>query len=255
MGVKERLQDTRHNGSEPFFKRVKSFCDKNQIKVPNMDKEVNARGTSARRRQKVTNMHFYHVEIFLAAIDAILTEMNHRFSEVSSELLVCMAALNPRNSFSSFDVDKLVRLAEIYAEDFDVGHILLLPSELKEFHIHVRNNKEFLGCTELSKVAEIMVKTKMNTSYPLVYRLIELTLILPVATVSVERVFSAMSLIKTDLRNKMGDEWVNDLMICYVEKEIFRSITNEKIIQRFEAMKKRRMLLTQKNIVVCLNLF
>jgi len=95
----------------------------------------------------------------------------------------------------------------------------------------------------------------MNTSYPLVYRLIELTLILPVATASVERVFSAMSLIKTDLRNKMGDEWVNDLMICYVEKEIFRSITNEKIIQRFEAMKKRRMLLTQKNIVVCLNLF
>ena len=154
--------------------------------------------------------------------------MNHRFSEVSSELLVCMAALNPRNSFSSFDVDKLVRLAEIYAEDFDVGHILLLPSELKEFHVRVRNNKEFLGCTELSKVAEIMVKTKMNTSYPLVYRLIELTLILPVATASVERVFSAMSLIKTNLRNKMGDEWLNDLMICYVEKEIFRSITNEK---------------------------
>ena len=88
-----------------------------------------------------------------------------------------------------------------------------------------------------------------------VERVIELTLILPVATASVERVFSAMSLIKTDLRNKMGDEWLNDLMICYVEKEIFRSITNEKIIQRFEAMKKRRMLLTQKNIVVCLNLF
>jgi len=42
-------------------------------------------------------------------------------------------------------------------------------------------------------------------------------------------------------------------MICYVEKEIFRSITNEKIIQRFEAMKKRRMLLTQKNIVVAAN--
>ncbi|XP_039852287.1 uncharacterized protein LOC120710763 [Panicum virgatum] len=53
MDVKERLQDTRDNGREPLFKRVKSFCDKNQIKVPNMDKEVNARGTSARRRQKV----------------------------------------------------------------------------------------------------------------------------------------------------------------------------------------------------------
>ncbi|XP_025814334.1 uncharacterized protein LOC112891644 [Panicum hallii] len=52
-GVKERLQDTRDNGWEPLFKRVKSFCDKNEIKVPNMDEEVNARGTYARRRQKV----------------------------------------------------------------------------------------------------------------------------------------------------------------------------------------------------------
>ena len=46
----------------------------------------------------------------------------------------------------------------------------------------------------------------LTTSYPLVYRLIELTLILPVATTTVERIFSAMSIVKTDLRNKMGDE-------------------------------------------------
>ena len=51
-----------------------------------------------------------------------------------------------------------------------------------------------------------MVKTKMNTSYGLVYRLIELTLILPMTTASVERIFSAMSIVKTDLPNKMGDE-------------------------------------------------
>ena len=58
-----------------------------------------------------TNMHFYHVEVFLAAIDAILSVMNHRFGEVSLELLVCMVCLYPRNSFFNFDVDKLVRLA------------------------------------------------------------------------------------------------------------------------------------------------
>ena len=50
--------------------------------------------------------------------------------------------------------------------------------------------------------------------------LVELTLIFLVATASVERVFSTISLIKTYLHNKMGDEWLNDLMICYVEKDI-----------------------------------
>jgi len=161
-----------------------------------------------------------------------------------------MASLNPRNSFSNFDVDKLVRLAEIYAEDFDVSHLAVLPSQLKAFHQHAKRNREFFGCTELSKVAEIMVKTTMNTSYPLVYWLVELTLILPVATASVERVFSAMALLKTDLRSKIGDEWLNDLMICYVEKEIFRSISSDKIIYRFEDMKKRRRLVPKDNLVI-----
>ena len=225
----------RENGWEPLFRRTKQFCDKNEIEVPDIDKEINARGTSTRRRQKVTNMHFYHVEIFLAAIDAIMSEMNHRFSEVSSELLVCMACLNPRNSFSNFDVDKLVKLAEIYAEDFDIAEIAVLPSQLRGFVGRARRNQEFLGCTELSQVSEIMVKIEMHKSYPLVYRLVELTLILPVATASVERIFSAMSIIKTELHNKMRDEWLNDLMICYTEKELFRNISNEKIIKRFNS--------------------
>jgi hypothetical protein len=46
-------------------------------------------------------------------IDAILTELNHQFNEISSKLLVCMVAINLRNFFSTFDVDKLVGLAEI----------------------------------------------------------------------------------------------------------------------------------------------
>jgi hypothetical protein len=34
-------------------------------------------------------MHYYHVVIFLVAINAILTKLNHQFSEISLELLVC----------------------------------------------------------------------------------------------------------------------------------------------------------------------
>ena len=163
--VKDSLQDIRENGWEPLLKKVKTFCEKNEIEVPDMDEEINIRGTSRRRKQKVTNMHYYHVEIFLLAIDAILTELNHRFSEISSELLVCMACFNPRNSFSNFNVDKLMRLAEIYDEDFDIGELTLLPNQLKSFVNRARRTPDFLGCNELGKVAEIMVKTNMNTSY------------------------------------------------------------------------------------------
>jgi hypothetical protein len=59
-----------------------------------------------------------------------------------------------------------------------------------------------------------------------------------------------MLFVDTDLRNKMGDEWLNDLMICYTEKEIFRSIKNDKIIKPFEDMKTRRILVHRNNLVV-----
>ena len=146
------------------FKQVKTFCEKNEIEVPDMDEEINIRGTSRRRKQKVTNIHYYHVEIFLVAIDAILTELNHRFSEISSELLVCMACFNPRNSSSNFNVDKLMRLAEIYAEEFDIGEIALLPNELKSFINRARRTQEFLGCSELGKIAEIIKILSINFS-------------------------------------------------------------------------------------------
>ena len=142
-----------------------------------------------------------------------------------------------------------MRLAEIYAEDFDIGELAVLPSHLRQFVNRARRTLEFLGCNKLGKVAEIMIKTNMNTSYKLVYRLIELILILLVATALVERIFLAMSIIKTNLRSKMGDGWLNDLMICYSEKEIFRKIGNEKIKKRFQEMKKRRTLLPEKLVV------
>ena len=51
-----------------------------------------------------------------------------------------------------------------------------------------------------------MKETMKDRVFPLVYRQIELTLLLPVTTVSVERVFSTMKTVKTELRNKIGDE-------------------------------------------------
>ncbi|KAK1565423.1 hypothetical protein Q3G72_026227 [Acer saccharum] len=61
-----------------------------------------------------------------------------------------------------------------------------------------------------------------------------------VATTTVEKVFSAMNTVKTDLRNRMGDEWLNDSLLAYVEKDIFDTIDRETVMQQFQNMKPRR---------------
>ena len=85
-----------------------------------------------------------------------------------------------------------------------------------------------------------MVEMKKNVLYQLVYSLVILALILPVATVTVERAFSAMNIIKNRLRNWIGDQWMNDCLVTYIEKDIFKTIECEEIMQWFQNMKNRR---------------
>ena len=68
----------------------------------------------------------------------------------------------------------------------------------------------------------------------------KLALTLPIAIATVERNFSAMKYIKNELRNRMGDQWMNDCLIVYIEKDVTYSIDNETNMQRFQNMKTRR---------------
>ena len=78
-----------------------------------------------------------------------------------------------------------------------------------------------------------MVKMKKNVSYPLVYSLVTFALILLVTTTTVERAVSAMNIIKNQLRNQIGDQWMNDCLVTYIEKDIFKTIKCEEIMQQF----------------------
>jgi hAT family C-terminal dimerisation region len=59
----------------------------------------------------------------------------------------------------------------------------------------------------LDELPQKLVEKKKHTVYPLVYRLLTLALILSVTTVSVERTFSTMNVVKEASRNRMGDQW------------------------------------------------
>ncbi|XP_039137406.1 uncharacterized protein LOC120274936 [Dioscorea cayenensis subsp. rotundata] len=239
--VKDRIQDLRDNRWDELLEEVRSFCDRMYIPVPNMEDKIPVRGRSRREEQWITYYHHYHAEIFIAVIDLIAIEMNNRFTETTTELLTCISCLDPRNSFSRFHHAKLLRLAEIYYDDFSIQDLQVLKEQLHTYIHDVRRCSDFVECDDLASLAVKLVESRKHLVFLLVYRLIELALILPVATTSVERSFSAMNIIKTDLRNKIGDEWLNDMMICYIERQVFETIDDEAILVRFQNMQNRRI--------------
>ena len=84
-----------------------------------------------------------------------------------------------------------------------------------------------------------MVRTRKSEYYPLIYRVVKLMLTLPVSTATTERAFSAMNVIKTNLRNKMEDKFLSNAMMLYIERDIVVTISMNSIIDDFEDLKRR----------------
>ena len=77
-----------------------------------------------------------------------------------------------------------------------MSQVSLLNNQL-EIYIHdMWSIEEFSAFRRIGQLVEKMVEMKKNVSYPLVYSLVTLALILLAATATVERAFSTMNIIK-----------------------------------------------------------
>ena len=92
-----------------------------------------------------------------------------------------------------------------------------------------------------------MIELKKDVLYPMFYMLVTSALILQVARVTVERKFSVMNIIKNWSHNRMRDQWINDCLVTYVDKDIFKTIECEEIMQRFQNMKNQWEQLSKLN--------
>jgi hypothetical protein len=83
-------------------------------------------GHSRRKSQGITNIYHFCYELFNNIIDIHLNELDDRFTETSTELLLCVACLNPSDSFSTFNKKKLIRLALFYPNKFSIMDLMVL---------------------------------------------------------------------------------------------------------------------------------
>ncbi|XP_028100920.1 zinc finger MYM-type protein 1-like [Camellia sinensis] len=114
---------------------------------------------------------------------------------------------------------------------------MVLNDQLNTCIIDILSSSEFSWLNGIANLAKKMIEIRRDKVYPLVYLLLILALILPVATATVERIFSAMNIVKNQLRNRIGDEWMNDSLVVYIERGIFDGVDNGTIMENFQKMK------------------
>ncbi|XP_065619095.1 uncharacterized protein LOC112027883 [Quercus suber] len=187
---------------------------------------------------------FYNVSPsnFITTIDSQLQELNYRFNEDAMELLRLSSALEPREALKSFRSSDLCLLVEnFYPQDFTDYDKQVLKKELYHFEHNVVQDPEFKELKSLSELSQWLVRTRNSEHYKLFYRMVRLVLTLPVSTATTERAFSAMKIVKTNLRNKMEDDFLTDSLMLYIEKDIASTFSLDSIVDDFENLKERRV--------------
>jgi hypothetical protein len=87
--------------------------------------------------------------------------------------------------------------------------------------------------TSQQPCAKLVETNKCNT-FAMIYKLLKLALLLSVATASVERVFSTMKVMKSQLCNKMGNQWLNNHLVTYIERDVLLTINIDVILAHFQ---------------------
>ena len=158
------------------------------------------------------------------------------------ELLTLSSALDPREAYESFRVSDICSLVDnFYLINFIDDEKNDLKKELDIYKYEVVQHSGFKNLKNISKLCQWMVRTRKLEYYPLIYRVVRLVLTLPVFPATTERAFSTMNVIKTDLRNKMEDEFLLDAMILFIERDIAMTISMDSIIDNFEDLKRWRV--------------
>ena len=118
--------------------------------------------------------------------------------------------------------------------------MLKLELQLENYIDVIRGDDRFKDIHSLVDLSVKLVETNMHTFYDMVYLLLKLVLVLPVATASVERVFSALNTVKTKKRNKIGDSVLDDCLVTFIERDIFFEVDEADIMETFMSIRHRR---------------
>ena len=171
-------------------------------------------------------VHSAHKSKFFEVIDNLLVDFDKRFNKECIAIIDATKCLHPFDNFASFQEDDLKKLYQHYEEDFkDHFDFKLILTE----HTHYKTmlQKEFT-----KKELKEMTFSKFNIW---VYEkcMFKLVSIIPSSTATCERNFSTLNFIKNKTRNKMGDDFLDNLMLGYLEKDLVNKVlSNEESRER-----------------------
>uniref|UniRef100_A0A3Q3ABG9 DUF4371 domain-containing protein n=1 Tax=Kryptolebias marmoratus TaxID=37003 RepID=A0A3Q3ABG9_KRYMA len=180
-----------------------------------VDTTIERKGADSMEDLKTTS--FYYV------IDRMLMELKQRFSSETNEVLKGLPALSPKHP-SFLDKKWILPMACHYGVNEEN-----LSAELHQVR-RLLKRKEEQGHTINNTQDFLSVMRPYKDAFLDLYKLISISLTLPVTSVSCERSFSCLRRLKNYLRNSSGDSRTSDLALLAINPLRTRTLDSDSII-------------------------
>ena len=175
----------------------------------------------------------------------------------SSDVYSCFSIFDPHllpenEDLSTYGMSKLQTLIEFYGREQHVtfeGETNVSTPDVEEDNAKAEWNffrrvlyKEFKELNMNEVYGKLLTDDTIKAAFPNIVSLASLAITLPVTTASVERSFNDMKLIKTRLRNRLGEESLDQAMrICIEGPDTLSDADLVEIITHWKEQKARRI--------------
>ena len=158
--------------------------------------------------------------VYTKYLNTLSEHIAHRFPDVEHleafSLFDASAISEELELHGSHGQSELKVLIDHYGRQ-KVVHPEAAKSDLKVFNSVVAANRELKQLTTRELMTRILSTAELETMFPNLYKLAAIGLLLPMSTVDCECGFSALSRIKTDIRNRLSSKILNHLMTISLE--------------------------------------
>lgn len=209
----------------------------------------------------------FQVSVAVPYIDKLLSNMDSRFSDGVVKLLVSSSVYNPASlpseeNLTEYGKEEIKALAQFYGSEAKISYegqdytsppLLDKDNLIGEWQVFKRALKQetklFMEKNKLTKMptmSEVKVHMESTGAYtgifPETFKLLNIILVLPVGTASVERSFSYMKLIKTRIRNSITDQNLGRLMRIAIEGPELSNVNFNEVLDIFKQTNRRILL-------------
>ena len=162
-------------------------------------------------------------------LDSIIFSLKSRFNQEGYQIVMNMENLLFKSAMGKDCKEEFKIVTDYYGNDFDPD---LLAAQLLTFRAQY---KEINGdmITTLDEIIEFMSKPGHTGLLSEISTLLKLILVLPATNAQSERVFSALKRIKTYLRNTMGQDRLNSIMLLNIHFEEAEKLSLAAVANKF----------------------